>query len=94
MQGDINISHREIDHCDPDIYRSDGRSFADHPCRKWMDSFLGLPEGMEKLAPRERNHARLTSETSTTEMVDTFRHLHPDQTKAFTVRVFILKRMQ
>ncbi|CAH0491333.1 unnamed protein product [Peronospora farinosa] len=82
--GDINVSHREIDHCDPDGGRSDGNSFADHPFRRWMDSFLGLSEEMEKLAPCERNRDRLTSETSTGEMVDTFRHLHPDHTKAFT----------
>ncbi|CAI5733058.1 unnamed protein product [Peronospora destructor] len=82
--GDINISHREIDHCDPDVQRSDGSSFADHPCRRWMDSFLGLPEKMEKSALCERNRDRLTRETSTADMVDIFRHLHPDQTKAFT----------
>ncbi|UIZ20334.1 hypothetical protein KXD40_001383 [Peronospora effusa] len=93
MQGDINVSHREIDHCDPDGGRSDGSSFADHPFRRWMDSFLGLSEEMEKLAPCKRNRERLTSETTTCEMVDTFRHLHPDQTKAFTVCIFILKEM-
>lgn len=86
MQGDINIAHREIDHCDPDAHRSDGSSFADHPCRRWLDSFLGLPEEMEQTSLFEPNSENFTNEASQAKMIDTFRHLHPDQTKAFTVR--------
>ncbi|KAG6613596.1 exodeoxyribonuclease III [Phytophthora cinnamomi] len=36
--GDINIAHREIDHCDPDAHRVDGSLFADHPCRRVLQA--------------------------------------------------------
>lgn len=34
--GDINTSHRRIDHCNPD----DPESFYENPCREWMDGIL------------------------------------------------------
>nr|XP_039253458.1 DNA-(apurinic or apyrimidinic site) endonuclease 2-like [Styela clava] len=34
--GDINTSHRRIDHCDP----NDPELFYDNPCREWMDGIL------------------------------------------------------
>ncbi|CAH0477822.1 unnamed protein product [Peronospora belbahrii] len=82
--GDINIAHREIDHCDPGAHRSDCSSFADHPCRKWMDDFLGLPEEMKMPVPWERNNDRYMEGKCAAKIVDVFRHLHPNQTKAFT----------
>ncbi|KAK1939312.1 DNA-(apurinic or apyrimidinic site) lyase 2 [Phytophthora citrophthora] len=78
--GDVNIAHRELDHCDPDAHRVDGNSFADHPCRRWMDSFLGAPEGIEQVSPSESE----SENAATTNMVDAFRHLHPNETKSFT----------
>ncbi|KAE9360474.1 hypothetical protein PR003_g157 [Phytophthora rubi] len=84
--GDINIAHREIDHCDPDAHRMDGSSFANHPCRRWMDGFVGVSEEKKRTTPSEPNSERATSsdEIATSKLVDTFRHFHPTQTKAFT----------
>ncbi|POM60668.1 Exodeoxyribonuclease III [Phytophthora palmivora] len=76
--GDINIAHREIDHCDPDAHRADGSSFGDHPCRRWMDAFIECP------AEKEQKPFSNGNEASTPKMIDTFRHFHPKQTKAFT----------
>ncbi|KAF1783188.1 AP endonuclease 1, binding site [Phytophthora cactorum] len=53
--GDINIAHREIDHCDPHAHRSDGSSFGDHPCRKWMDSFVGVSEEISLSEPKSED---------------------------------------
>ncbi|ETK89375.1 exodeoxyribonuclease III [Phytophthora nicotianae CJ01A1] len=78
--GDINIAHREIDHCDPQAHRSDGNSFGDHPCRKWMDSFLG---SSDETSLSEPNRDEITGVTGV-KLIDTYRHFHPDQAKAFT----------
>ncbi|EGZ23668.1 hypothetical protein PHYSODRAFT_481346 [Phytophthora sojae] len=76
--GDINIAHREIDHCDPDTHRADGSSFADHPCRRWMDGFVGKPE------EQDCNFYSEPKSGYEFKMVDAFRHFYPTQTKAFT----------
>uniref|UniRef100_A0AAV1UG40 DNA-(apurinic or apyrimidinic site) endonuclease n=1 Tax=Peronospora matthiolae TaxID=2874970 RepID=A0AAV1UG40_9STRA len=81
--GDINIAHREIDHCDPDTHRPGSSSFANHPCRKWMDSFLVQREAMDQSAVVLAD-CTILNEQSTARMVDTFRHLHPYEVKAFT----------
>ncbi|KAF4042201.1 GRF zinc finger [Phytophthora infestans] len=79
--GDINIAHREIDHCDPHAHRDDGSSFGDHPCRKWMDSFVGVSG--EKYLPNPHSDDIVDGEPAV-KMIDTYRHFHPDQTKAYT----------
>ncbi|XP_036434247.1 DNA-(apurinic or apyrimidinic site) lyase 2 [Colossoma macropomum] len=77
--GDINTSHRPIDHCDPD----DVDNFEDNPGRKWLDSFLfGSAENGNEEEVED-------SETSPKCMaggkfVDTFRHFHPTRANAFT----------
>ncbi|XP_078677612.1 DNA-(apurinic or apyrimidinic site) endonuclease 2-like [Branchiostoma floridae x Branchiostoma belcheri] len=38
--GDVNTSHRPIDHCDPD---DDIEYFSENPGRKWLDQFLFDP---------------------------------------------------
>eukprot|EP00644_Phytophthora_capsici_P004218 jgi/Phyca11/109958/e_gw1.17.253.1 len=79
--GDVNIAHREIDHCNPDAHRMDGNSFADHPCRRWMDSFLGVStERIELASPSESDSGNAAPRN----MIDAFRHLHPNETKRFT----------
>ncbi|KAL4160010.1 hypothetical protein PRNP1_000582 [Phytophthora ramorum] len=82
--GDINIAHREIDHCEPDAYRYEEVSFADHPCRRWMDAFVGEPEETEQNSSLKRNRGEAEDMVPATKMVDAFRHFHPKQTKAFT----------
>ncbi|MCJ8735001.1 hypothetical protein PDJAM_G00241830 [Pangasius djambal] len=76
--GDINTSHRPIDHCDPD----DVENFEDNPGRKWLDSFLFIPA-------ENGNHEEEGSEPSQNcvsggHFIDTFRHFHPTRTSAFT----------
>jgi exonuclease III len=85
-QGDINIAHREIDHCDPEAHRQDGGSFEDHPCRRWMNSFVRTPEEAPASEPSNTESRSHEECASGAQMVDTFRHFHPNQTKAFTVR--------
>ncbi|KAB5567484.1 hypothetical protein PHYPO_G00233310 [Pangasianodon hypophthalmus] len=76
--GDINTSHRPIDHCDPD----DVENFEDNPGRKWLNSFLFSPA-------ENGNHEEEGSEPSQNcvsgrHFIDTFRHFHPTRTNAFT----------
>lgn len=81
--GDINTSHRQIDHCDP----SDIEDFGENPGRKWLNGFLH--NGREE---EERNGVETDeeSEVSSTDpmhsgkFVDTFRYFHPTRTNAFT----------
>ncbi|KAG7396161.1 DNA-(apurinic or apyrimidinic site) lyase 2 [Phytophthora boehmeriae] len=87
--GDINIAHREIDHCDPGAYRIEGVSFSDHPCRRWMDSFVGTPDEKGG-ASSPQSQAVKESENNISNqpiLIDTFRYFHPAQTKAFTPTV-------
>ncbi|CAG8567723.1 9300_t:CDS:2 [Ambispora leptoticha] len=44
--GDINVTHLEIDHCDPQkaVREQKLKSFTDHPARRWFDGFLA-PKG-------------------------------------------------
>jgi AP endonuclease-2 len=44
--GDLNVTHKEIDHCDPQksIKEHGLESFGNHPARKWLDSWVS-PNG-------------------------------------------------
>lgn len=71
--GDINISHKRIDHCDPD----DLEIFYDNPSRKWMDSFLHNTDSLsfeDVKCNRSENYL----------FVDTFRYFYPKRENAFT----------
>ncbi|KAG1932951.1 endonuclease/exonuclease/phosphatase family protein [Pimephales promelas] len=78
--GDVNTSHRSIDHCNPD----DVDNFEDNPGRKWLDHFLFETENTENgnteddLADISQNSA------SGGKFVDSFRHFHPKRSNAFT----------
>ncbi|XP_035242830.1 DNA-(apurinic or apyrimidinic site) lyase 2 isoform X1 [Anguilla anguilla] len=83
--GDVNTSHRPIDHCDPD----DLESFEDNPGRKWLNNFLfgkAEGEGLEK----EEGDREVGPESQEPggcgggKFVDTFRHFHPTRPNAFT----------
>ncbi|GLD50168.1 DNA-(apurinic or apyrimidinic site) lyase 2 [Lates japonicus] len=74
--GDVNTSHRQIDHCDP----SDNDDFGENPGRKWLNSFLhsGKPE-------QDRDEEEPDGESvHGGKFVDTFRYFHPTRTNAFT----------
>ncbi|XP_010889005.2 DNA-(apurinic or apyrimidinic site) lyase 2 isoform X2 [Esox lucius] len=82
--GDVNTSHRPMDHCDP----ADIDDFEEHPGRKWLDSFLvdGSKE-KESMQDHDDDEDSLTSSTNSIQsgkFVDAFRHFHPTRSKAFT----------
>ncbi|XP_006625457.3 DNA-(apurinic or apyrimidinic site) endonuclease 2 [Lepisosteus oculatus] len=83
--GDVNTSHRPIDHCDPD----DVDDFDENPGRKWLDHFLAGRNPEEGKAGEEGEGAGTDSRdaaggTRGGRFVDTFRHFHPARSHAFT----------
>ncbi|KAJ8259153.1 hypothetical protein COCON_G00181650 [Conger conger] len=83
--GDVNTSHRPIDHCDPD----DLESFEDNPGRKWLNNFLfGKAEGErceeEEGDSESRPESQEPGGSGGGKFVDTFRHFHPTRPSAFT----------
>ncbi|XP_068567741.1 DNA-(apurinic or apyrimidinic site) endonuclease 2 [Cebidichthys violaceus] len=81
--GDVNTSHRQIDHCDP----SDNDDFGEHPGRKWLNGFLHSgreEEGMKEEQPDDESAVTSSDATHSGKFVDTFRFFHPTRTSAFT----------
>ena len=86
--GDINISHKEIDHCDP----YDG--FEDNPGRRFLNHFLkprkdpnnDTSDDNEILNDTDYIEEWVTSNVSipSRQFVDTFRIFHPDRERAYT----------
>lgn len=66
--GDVNTSHRQIDHCDP----SDVDNFEDNPGRRWLDGFLTSQEESGQALEHPGK------------FMDTFRLFHPTRSGAFT----------
>ncbi|XP_076132226.1 DNA-(apurinic or apyrimidinic site) endonuclease 2 isoform X1 [Alosa pseudoharengus] len=79
--GDINTSHRPIDHCDPD----DIDNFEDNPGRKWLNGFLfGVTEEEQDVgSDHDPDSSRKPTECGG-KFVDTFRFFHPSRPQAFT----------
>ncbi|KAG7477524.1 hypothetical protein MATL_G00070430 [Megalops atlanticus] len=73
--GDVNTSHRPIDHCDPD----DIENFEDNPGRKWLDSFL-----FGRNEEGEEDEEGDEEPVGDGKFIDTFRYFHPTRTNAFT----------
>ncbi|KAM9785853.1 DNA-(apurinic or apyrimidinic site) endonuclease 2 [Neosynchiropus ocellatus] len=59
--GDVNTSHRQIDHCDP----SDADNFEDNPGRRWLDSFLTSREESDEAPGKFIDTFRLFHPTRT-----------------------------
>ncbi|XP_034552486.1 DNA-(apurinic or apyrimidinic site) lyase 2 [Notolabrus celidotus] len=81
--GDVNTSHRQIDHCDP----SDIEDFGENPGRKWLNGFLhggSQEEESTEDEPDEDSQVTLTDSNNTGKFLDTFRYFHPTRTSAFT----------
>ncbi|XP_029974572.1 DNA-(apurinic or apyrimidinic site) endonuclease 2 [Salarias fasciatus] len=76
--GDVNTSHRPIDHCDP----SDDEDFGEHPGRKWLDEFLH--NGPDSEEQQEEEADEKSDSLHGGKFVDTFRYFHPTRTNAFT----------
>ncbi|XP_051964575.1 DNA-(apurinic or apyrimidinic site) endonuclease 2-like isoform X1 [Xyrauchen texanus] len=76
--GDVNTSHRPIDHCDPD----DVDNFEDNPGRKWLNQFLF---GTAENGNAEDEFADISQKSASEgKFVDSFRHFHPNRSNAFT----------
>ncbi|XP_064473826.1 DNA-(apurinic or apyrimidinic site) endonuclease 2-like [Ornithodoros turicata] len=67
--GDLNTSHRKIDHCDPAC----DEEFNANPGRQWLNDFL---------APSKERTGE--DETTGAGFCDTFRHVNPTRENAFT----------
>ncbi|PVD24879.1 hypothetical protein C0Q70_15369 [Pomacea canaliculata] len=79
--GDINTTHKRIDHCDPTT-----QEFLRADSRQWINQFLRQADRDSELPPLEN---KMTFKAVTTEVdgghfVDAFRFFHPDQTEAYT----------
>ncbi|XP_073446978.1 DNA-(apurinic or apyrimidinic site) endonuclease 2 isoform X1 [Dendrobates tinctorius] len=68
--GDVNTSHKPLDHCDP----TDLEVFEENPGRQWLNQFLVNPD-------RKREDS---GEPSGGQFLDSFRYFHPTQKNAFT----------
>lgn len=80
--GDVNTSHRPIDHCDPDEIDD----FEENPGRKWLSCFLHSDQAEKEKNEEEVDDAyKLPSINSRSgKFLDIFRFFHPTRTNAFT----------
>ncbi|CAK6963881.1 DNA-(apurinic or apyrimidinic site) lyase 2 isoform X1 [Scomber scombrus] len=79
--GDVNTSHRPIDHCDP----SDIDGFEENPGRKWLNGFLhGCRQEKERNEEEPDEAPEVTDTAHSGKFMDTFRYFHPTRTNAFT----------
>ncbi|XP_060081364.1 DNA-(apurinic or apyrimidinic site) endonuclease 2-like isoform X1 [Ylistrum balloti] len=79
--GDINLNHKKIDNCDPDL-----ENWGKAPSRMWMNQFLWEPGRDPDIDPVD-DTAEFLGTTSTVKgglFVDTFRHLYPNKTDAYS----------
>ncbi|KAM4663351.1 DNA-(apurinic or apyrimidinic site) endonuclease 2 [Discoglossus pictus] len=76
--GDVNTSHKPLDHCDP----TDLEVFEENPGRQWLNHFLGEP-GVPQT--KDSDPAISSGEGCTSGyFLDSFRYFHPTQKNAFT----------
>ncbi|XP_017264899.1 DNA-(apurinic or apyrimidinic site) lyase 2 [Kryptolebias marmoratus] len=75
--GDVNTSHRPIDHCDP----ADNEDFAENPGRKWLNAFLHSSK-RDEAGPE--TDSEVTDPVQAGRFIDAFRYFHPTRTSAFT----------
>ncbi|XP_029010980.1 DNA-(apurinic or apyrimidinic site) lyase 2 [Betta splendens] len=80
--GDVNTSHRPIDHCDS----SEIDDFEENPGRKWLNGFLhsGKQEADGNQEEHDESGIPPADSVHAGRFVDTFRHFHPTRTNAFT----------
>ncbi|XP_056396225.1 DNA-(apurinic or apyrimidinic site) endonuclease 2 isoform X2 [Hyla sarda] len=69
--GDVNTSHKPIDHCDP----TDLEVFEENPGRQWLNQFLADPVVSKAVVSDEQSGGLF---------LDSFRYFHPTQKNAFT----------
>lgn len=80
--GDVNTSHRPIDHCDP----SEIDEFEENPGRKWLKAFLHSDQDDQERNEEdiEEEHEVSLNSSGGGKFVDMFRFFHPTRTNAFT----------
>ncbi|KAJ0036979.1 hypothetical protein NQD34_005656 [Periophthalmus magnuspinnatus] len=80
--GDVNTSHRPIDHCDP----SDIDDFKENPGRKWLNRFLHCNHDDQDGGDEDLDEEQEAPETHSEggKFVDMFRFFHPTRLNAFT----------
>lgn len=79
--GDLNLNHRKIDNCDPVL-----EDWGKTPSRMWMNQFLwepGRDPGIESIDSTEE-FIGTTPSVKGGLFLDTFRHIYPDQTDAYS----------
>ncbi|XP_028398255.1 DNA-(apurinic or apyrimidinic site) lyase 2-like [Dendronephthya gigantea] len=74
--GDFNVSHKLIDHCDP----NDPEIFDSNPSRQWANSFIWVGQCSEMKEKLKSNDTAAQN----AKFIDTFRYFHPNQESAFT----------
>ncbi|XP_063287569.1 DNA-(apurinic or apyrimidinic site) endonuclease 2 [Pelobates fuscus] len=72
--GDVNTSHRPLDHCDP----TDLEAFEENPGRQWLNQFLVEPKAVQ------REDSNPVTPSKMGYFLDSFRYFHPTQRNAFT----------
>ncbi|XP_033746043.1 DNA-(apurinic or apyrimidinic site) lyase 2-like [Pecten maximus] len=79
--GDLNLNHKKVDNCDPDL-----EDWGKAPSRMWMNQFLWEPGRDPDIEPVDDTEEFLgtTSCVKGGLFVDTFRHLYPTRTDAYS----------
>lgn len=79
--GDINTTHKDIDHCDPD-----DECFIRKPSRIWLNQFLWDNDKDPSIQDYRHidNFQAVTSHAKGGCFSDTFRYLYPDKKDAYT----------
>ncbi|KAK7878460.1 hypothetical protein WMY93_030997 [Mugilogobius chulae] len=80
--GDVNTSHKPIDHCDP----NEIDDFEENPGRKWLNGFLHIDQDNHETNEEkvEEEHEAQVNHSGARKFVDMFRFFHPTRTNAFT----------
>ncbi|XP_020785420.1 DNA-(apurinic or apyrimidinic site) lyase 2 [Boleophthalmus pectinirostris] len=80
--GDVNTSHRPIDHCDP----SEIDDFEENPGRKWLNGFLHCNQDDQDRKDEDmtEEHEAPLNQSGGGKFVDMFRFFHSTRPNAFT----------
>ncbi|KAL8602859.1 hypothetical protein ACOMHN_056353 [Nucella lapillus] len=79
--GDLNLTHKRIDHCDPS-----SQEFVRADSRQWLDQFL-RPEDRDPdlaLVEDKRSFEATLADAEGGHFIDAFRYFHTDRREAYT----------
>jgi AP endonuclease-2 len=85
VAGDLNVTHKAIDHCDPTLHLKERGmlSFDDFSFRRWMTSLL-VDTAFDAWRTCTPGPEYSFPGVQSRRLVDPFRHFFPDREKAFT----------